>query len=83
MTYAGPWPTYTGGIFLCTQPRKGVYTSIQDGGLYDFISNISGNNSKLMYMDSQCQDYKNTANWTTPLTSLSYFLLCAHYSLAA
>src|SRR5258706_8144899 len=43
---------------MCTQ-------SIQDGGLHVSISNISGNNSRLMYMDSQHLDYKNTANWTT------------------
>jgi len=37
-----------------------------------------------MYMDSQCLDYKNTANWTTasPFASLSHFLLHAHYSSA-
>ena len=79
----GPGPHAQVGYSSVHNLVKGVYRTIQDGGLHIFISNISRNNSKLMYIDSQCWDYKTTANWATPHASLSYFLLHAHYSSAA
>jgi len=50
---------------------------MQDSSLHISISNISRNNSKLMYMGSQCRNYKNTANWTTPLFLCPTFLVCS------